>query len=300
MPTIRPTVAPGVRGAIASIFLRAACDVNRTLLPAILQIQPFWGHNLSYCILLKKNPDIYARCKLAQKYVKEKLRTNGSFCGTCFAGMGEYVFRIAHNDVYLGFISVSGVCFRPSLAKEKLLRLCRRYGLNEADLQKGFAASVTPVAHTGDTPPQEITVYVTPLLRMLELLYLEQELHPDNRAISPERQVFLSAKSYINDNFTNDITVKDICEHLHYSRSYVSHVFVRYQAATMVDYINTLRIAKAQELLGNTDYSVSEIAIQVGFNEPNYFTNTFKKYAKTTPTKYRRQRRADLRMGDRL
>ena len=152
----------------------------------------------------------------------------------------------------------------------------------------------------GRHAPAGITVYVTPLLRMLELLYLEQELHPDNRAISPERQVFLNAKSYINDNFTNDITVKDICEHLHYSRSYVSHVFVRYQAATMVDYINALRISKAQELLSNTDYSISEIAIQVGFNEPNYFTNTFKKYAKTTPTKYRRQRRADLRMGDRL
>ena len=56
----------------------------------------------------------------------------------------------------------------------------------------------------------------------------------------------------------------------------------------IVFHINDLRVQKAKELLVKTNFSITEIAYQVGFNDSNYFTSIFKKYAKITPMKYRK------------
>lgn len=53
------------------------------------------------------------------------------------------------------------------------------------------------------------------------------------------------------------------------------------------NYINTLRIKKAKELLQLSKMSISEIAYEVGFNDPLYFTRLFKKKVGTSPTSFR-------------
>jgi DNA-binding response OmpR family regulator len=55
------------------------------------------------------------------------------------------------------------------------------------------------------------------------------------------------------------------------------------------DYIQLLRLKKSIELMADQNLTISEIAYEVGFSDPNYFSKVFKKAYKLTPSEYRRQ-----------
>ena len=54
-----------------------------------------------------------------------------------------------------------------------------------------------------------------------------------------------------------------------------------------IDYLTSLRIIKAEELLKNSDISIKEICFEVGYRDPNYFSRIFKKNIGITPTEFR-------------
>ena len=68
---------------------------------------------------------------------------------------------------------------------------------------------------------------------------------------------------------------------------YFSKMFKESTGENFIEYLTNVRIEKAKELLNNTDYSMKEIGIMVGYADPNYFSRTFKKNVGVTPTEYR-------------
>ena len=56
-----------------------------------------------------------------------------------------------------------------------------------------------------------------------------------------------------------------------------------------MEYYLALKIEKAKQLLRENELSVKEIAERLAFNEPNYFTKTFKRITGMTPTAYKRR-----------
>ncbi len=71
------------------------------------------------------------------------------------------------------------------------------------------------------------------------------------------------------------------------SVSYFSALFKEATGVTFVDYLTSLRIDKAKELLKNTSKKTYEIAEEVGYNDAHYFSLVFKKRTGTTATTYR-------------
>ena len=55
----------------------------------------------------------------------------------------------------------------------------------------------------------------------------------------------------------------------------------------LTQFINNVRIKNAKTLLKKTNHTITKISLYVGFNDPNYFSNVFKKVVKSTPTEYR-------------
>lgn len=70
----------------------------------------------------------------------------------------------------------------------------------------------------------------------------------------------------------------------HFTRKFKELVGVSPQ-----DFITKSKLERAQQLLFYTDKSISEIAIEVGYNDPNYFSRIFKKTFQMTPKEYREQ-----------
>jgi AraC-like DNA-binding protein len=59
------------------------------------------------------------------------------------------------------------------------------------------------------------------------------------------------------------------------------------------EYITLYRIAKAEELLLNSDMSITDIALSTGFNDANYFSRAFRKYKEDSPSAYRKKNLLD-------
>jgi len=108
-----------------------------------------------------------------------------------------------------------------------------------------------------------------------------------NKREESSNDVIEASKKYIQDNFTKNITLEDVSREVNISTYYLSRIFKEATGWNFIDYLTSLRIEKAKELLSTTQYSMKEICSMSGYVNPNYFSKLFKKNVGVTPTEYR-------------
>lgn len=94
-------------------------------------------------------------------------------------------------------------------------------------------------------------------------------------------------KDFIDQNYTQPITLQTIAEALHTSPYYMSHVFKEMSGYSPIQYLLRRRIGEAQTLLITTDYSITDIAGMVGYDTQSYFNMQFTKHVGMPPKKFR-------------
>lgn len=95
-------------------------------------------------------------------------------------------------------------------------------------------------------------------------------------------------KEYLDEHFMEDLRLENVAKSLHVSASYLSHCFKAFMGISPVAYIIQRRIEEAQRLLLTTEETVTNIAIECGFNDSNYFQSVFKREVGMTPGSYRK------------
>lgn len=83
-------------------------------------------------------------------------------------------------------------------------------------------------------------------------------------------------KAYLNKNYAQNITLKEIAESLYISQSYLSSVFKEYTGINFNNYLRDIRIEKAKELLVS-GAKVYDVAKEVGYTDQKYFSTIFRK-----------------------
>jgi len=102
------------------------------------------------------------------------------------------------------------------------------------------------------------------------------------------------ARAYTKANFSDsEISIAKVCDYLHISSGYFSTIFKRETKMTYVNYLLHIRMEAAKEFLLTTDRKTFEIAEQVGYADPNYFSFSFKKQVGMSPKDYRNQTRGE-------
>jgi len=103
---------------------------------------------------------------------------------------------------------------------------------------------------------------------------------------------FLTYRRIVNlleESYTAERT-KDYYERaLDLKYEYVCNVFKKYAGITVTSYLLFLRMQQARDMLRRTDKPIQQIAREVGYDDPYYFSKLFKKTSGTTPTKYREE-----------
>jgi two-component system response regulator YesN len=113
---------------------------------------------------------------------------------------------------------------------------------------------------------------------------------PDDENTLHQRMV-KQALDYINEHFTEAISLQDVARHVNISKNYFSELFKRETGQNFIDYLIQLRLRRAKHLLQTTTYKVYEVAELSGFNDVKYFSKLFKKMVSVSPAEYQGMRK---------
>ena len=94
-------------------------------------------------------------------------------------------------------------------------------------------------------------------------------------------------RSYVREHYNRKLTLNEIAGHAGLTPQYLSVFFKKETGQSVVDFITTIRMDRAMELLRTSQLSVGEIARLVGYDDPNYFGRVFRRITNSTPRAYR-------------
>ncbi len=107
-----------------------------------------------------------------------------------------------------------------------------------------------------------------------------------------DEHITSQVKKYIEENYSEKISLKSIAGLFYLNASYLSSLFKQKTGVNLNKYIETIRIDRAKALLGSLeDATVNDIAGMIGYADPNYFTKAFKKRTGKTPVEYKASNR---------
>ncbi len=124
-------------------------------------------------------------------------------------------------------------------------------------------------------PPQEKARKYQPELKPLTITSLDEQL-------------IKKATAYVDDNISDSsITVETMAQELGMSRVQLYKKMLSITGNTPSEFMREIRMRRAEQLLRESQYSVSEVAYRVGFNIPRYFTKYFKEMYGMNPSEYK-------------
>lgn len=113
----------------------------------------------------------------------------------------------------------------------------------------------------------------------------------DNAASQVEKEMaedIHQAMLFIHNNFHRDIRSEDVAQAINWGYSRFRKVFLQQTGMTPYQYIQETRIRQSKFLLLNTTKPLKEIAYDVGFNNPDYFSTAFRRITGITPLSFRK------------
>lgn len=100
-------------------------------------------------------------------------------------------------------------------------------------------------------------------------------------------EIIKKAIRHISKSFSENLTLDDVAAHVHLNPAYFSTLFRQSTGSTFKEYLNMVRVEESKRLLSNTELSIIDISMAVGFMDQSYFSKVFKKYTGLTPKQYR-------------
>ena len=120
------------------------------------------------------------------------------------------------------------------------------------------------------------------------LAHIEAALARKRKLGSEAQRLVRQAMAFLHEHFAEPLSRQDLAQHVGMSDDYLTHCFHQELGMTLVAYLNRYRITQAKALLKETDQSITEIALAVGFSNSGYFSRVFRRETGLSPEAYRR------------
>lgn len=105
------------------------------------------------------------------------------------------------------------------------------------------------------------------------------------KTVSPQ---IITAIKFMNENYGQQLTLDDIAEAACVSKYYFSRTFKEVTGATVMEYLNNVRLTKVHNLLIETEYTTDEIAQSTGFSSSVHLIRAFNKAYGVSPKNFRK------------
>lgn len=135
-----------------------------------------------------------------------------------------------------------------------------------------------------------IRTYFTALVGMLSRYYQTSSKHEDNKALRIGETV-----TYIEEHFLQPITLQSMADMAYMSTRQFLRVFTRNYQTTPMDYVIRKRLDYSCTLLRSPGLTISQVAMDSGFHDQNYYSRQFRKVFNCTPSEYRERNQESCR-----
>ncbi|MFH1476264.1 MAG: helix-turn-helix domain-containing protein [Verrucomicrobiota bacterium] len=98
------------------------------------------------------------------------------------------------------------------------------------------------------------------------------------------------AMQYLAENLSAPLSLNKVAVHSNLSRAHLAYLFKKQVGIGPIAFQNQQRITRARQMLGMSFLSIKQIALELGFKTPNYFSACFRKVTGVNPRQYRRKR----------
>lgn len=102
-----------------------------------------------------------------------------------------------------------------------------------------------------------------------------------------DNEYILKAKQFVQDHYEDRITLEEVSKHLHITAGYFGSIFKRETGQNFIDYVISIKMDKAKNMLRYSDSKVKDISARLGYYDYTYFCKIFKKNEGCTPLEYR-------------
>lgn len=123
----------------------------------------------------------------------------------------------------------------------------------------------------------------------LDYIFLTMDIFIDNlkdKKVGSSNYYVRKAREFVEEHYREPIRVRDISEYIHVSPNYLGKIYFLNTGEHLRDYINSVKLEKAREILAVRKYQISEVAAMVGIEDQRYFSKLFKKHFGISPKEY--------------
>lgn len=253
-------------------------------------------HTCRFCLLAKASPDSHQHCvrnKMAANRVA--IARRDGFAGQCHLGLTDLVKPLIFQNIVVGVFYYGSFVLVGSEAsgRDRIGRFCRRHNYDPAPYLA--ALDRAPRVDASELPRlwqklDLIAALATCIMESIGVPVRRYRTRPGaqfstwNGAMPSLVRTVLS---YINQHFSEEISVGDLAARQKCNPDYLSRVFKRTVGSGIIEYLHRIRIDHARRLLQAERFTVGEIGFMVGFQDHSHFGKVFRRTVGVSPQGYR-------------
>ena len=230
-----------------------------------------------YCNLLREKLFQKDLCIHFEKSLLNKaLKSKDMITAQCYAGMIESVIPIFFDNIHLGYCMLGQY------------RVDERIKQDIIEKWKGKIISIEKLIISYLKTPSFSKKQIQNMQNFFQVIV--NYIVSNNMIILKRNLLLEQIIDYINRNFDKSLSIKDISNYFGKSISTVSHLFTSILKKSFIQFVIELKLKKAEELfLKDPDITVFEVAYNIGYDDPYYFSRIFKKYKGVSPSRFAKQ-----------
>ena len=158
--------------------------------------------------------------------------------------------------------------------------------------QPWHSLAITAIQEIIRLDAEKPPLYELSIISALQTLWMQLYLNvPPKTAVSPRDKVednrIRRILAYIEEHYTQHLTLEEIAGEIHLCPSECSRLFKRRMNHSLFAFLQEYRVERSLELLADEQLSITEVSARAGFTDSNYYAKVFIKHKGCTPRAYR-------------
>lgn len=238
-------------------------------------------HSVPFCGAAKTTTKGLNACLFCKKIVNWKAAEGKKpFFGPCIYGIMEYVHPVVIDGSTKCVLYIGNMLMDRQFTEEKIRFRCRKTGVSPDKMMQALESCET------NADLEKIKKIAQIIDSYIQLLSSTLDYKNDNM-----HWAVYDTKQKVDTYYSEALTLKECADRLFINEKYLGRIFKEQVGMSFHEYLNYVRLWRAQHLLNDTTLSISVIAYECGFSNISYFNRLFKKLFHATPSEFQKSKK---------